>query len=61
MMLKSMINSPMLTTTGVTVACLSMLNSFFELFNPVLTGIFYVASITWLVIQMYYKIKYRKK
>ena len=59
-MINPLLNSPEGQTAGLAVACLSLLNSFFEVFNPVLTGIFYIVSITWLGIQMYYKIKKSK-
>ena len=42
-----------LITTG-------MMNAWFEMFNPILTGIFYLVSITWLFVQIYFKIKYKK-
>ena len=56
----TMINSPEANTLGITTTCLAALNSFFQVFNPLITGLFYIASITWLCIQIYYKIKNRK-
>lgn len=47
-------------TAGIATICISFLNSFFQILNPVLTGIFYIASIGWLIVQIYYKIKYKK-
>jgi hypothetical protein len=54
------INNPETNTVGIVITCLAALNSFFEMFNPLLTGIFYVLSIGWLVVQIYYKIKNKK-
>jgi hypothetical protein len=54
-------NSPEANTLGLATACLTALNSFFQMFNPVLTGIFYLASIAWLITQIYYKIKNKNK
>jgi len=54
------LNNPEANTLGLATTCLAALNSFFQLFNPVLTGIFYIASIGWLVVQIYYKIKGKK-
>jgi hypothetical protein len=48
-------------TAGIATICISFLNSFFQIFNPVLTGLFYIASIGWLIIQIYYKIKNKGK
>jgi hypothetical protein len=56
----AMINSPEANTLGVTATCLAALNSFFQVFNPLITGVFYIASITWLCVQIYYKIKIKK-
>lgn len=55
------VNSPEANVAGFAVACLTALNSFFQMFNPVLTGIFYVASIAWLCVQIYHKVKYKNK
>ena len=49
--------SPELNAMGVATTCIALFNSFFSMLNPVLTGIFYVLSIGWLGIQIYYKIK----
>lgn len=54
------LNNPEANTLGIATTCLAALNSFFQLFNPVLTGIFYIASIGWLIVQIYYKIKGKK-
>lgn len=48
---------PQAQAGGVIVTCLAALNSFFTMFNPVLTGMFYIASIAWLLTQIYYKKK----
>lgn len=50
-----------MNTAGITTTCIAFLNSFFQLFNPVLTGLFYIASIGWLAVQIYYKIKRQGK
>ena len=52
-----MYQSPELNAMGVATTCIALFNSFFSMLNPVLTGIFYVLSIGWLGIQIYYKIK----
>jgi hypothetical protein len=57
----NIVNSPEANAAGVVTTCLTALNSFFQMFNPVLTGIFYVASIAWLVVQIYYKVKNKNK
>ena len=57
----NIMNSPEANAAGVVTKCLTALNSFFQMFNPVLTGIFYVASIAWLVVQIYYKVKNKNK
>ena len=57
----NIMNSPEANAAGVVTTCLTTLNSFFQMFNPVLTGIFYVASIAWLVVQIYYKVKNKNK
>ena len=54
------LNNPEANTLGLIVTCLAALNSFFEMFNPLLTGMFYLLSIGWLVVQIYYKIKNKK-
>lgn len=53
-------NTPGANSLGLVTACLTALNSFFEMFNPVLTGVFYIASIAWLCVQIYYKTKHKK-
>ena len=59
-MILNNLDNPEANTLGLATTCLAALNSFFQLFNPVLTGIFYIASIGWLVVQIYYKIKGKK-
>lgn len=54
------VNTPEANTAGLVTTCLAALNTFFQMFNPVLTGLFYIASIGWLGVQMYYKIKDKK-
>ena len=53
-------NNPQLNTAGATAMCLSALNSFFQVLDPILTGIFYIVSITWLIVQIYHKTKAKK-
>jgi hypothetical protein len=53
--------SPEFNTAGVTTTCIALFNSFFSMLNPVLTGCFYIASIGWLLVQIYYKIKNKGK
>ncbi len=55
--LNKMNNSSELNAAGVATTCIALFNSFFQMLNPVLTGLFYVASIGWLGVQIYYKIK----
>ena len=50
-------STPEANTAGVLTTLVATMNSFFQMFNPVLTGIFYVASIGWLLVQIFYKIK----
>lgn len=59
--LLNVINTPEANTAGLITTCLAALNSFFQMFNPVLTGLFYIASIAWLGVQMYYRIKDKKR
>jgi len=59
--LNKMHQSPELNAAGVTTTCIALFNSFFSMLNPVLTGIFYMASIGWLLVQIYYKIKNKGK
>jgi hypothetical protein len=51
------LNTPELNAAGAATMCLTLLNSVFQMLNPVLTGLFYIASIGWLAVQIYYKIK----
>jgi hypothetical protein len=55
--LNEMNNSTELNAAGVATTCIALFNSFFSMLNPVLTGIFYILSIGWLGVQIYYKIK----
>ena len=55
------VNTPEANTVGLATTCLAALNTFFQMFNPVLTGLFYIASIAWLCVQMYYRIKDKKR
>jgi len=57
----SIINVPAANVAGVTSTAVALSNSVFHMLNPVLTGIFYIASIGWLGVQIYYKIKRRGK
>jgi hypothetical protein len=59
--LNKMHQSPEFNTAGVATTCIALFNSFFSMLNPVLTGIFYMASIGWLLVQIYYKIKNKGK
>jgi hypothetical protein len=59
--LMNIINDPTANTAGGATTVIALLNSVFQMLNPVLTGIFYVASIGWLGVQIYYKIKRRGK
>jgi hypothetical protein len=59
-MILNNLDNPEANTLGLVTTCLAALNSFFQLFNPVLTGIFYIASIGWLVVQIYYKTRGKK-
>ena len=54
------LNTPELNVAGATTTCLTLLNSVFQMLNPVLTGLFYIASIGWLLTQIYFKIKNKK-
>jgi hypothetical protein len=56
----TMMNSSEANALGITTTCLAALNSFFQVFNPVITGLFYIASIIWLCVQIYYKLKIKK-
>lgn len=59
--IESTVNDTTYNTIGATSTTVAFLNSFFQMLNPVLTGIFYVASIGWLGVQIYYKIKNKGK
>ena len=59
--LNKMNDSTELNAAGVATTCIALFNSFFQMLNPVLTGIFYIASIGWLGVQIYYKIKNKGK
>jgi hypothetical protein len=59
--LNKMHQSPELNAAGVTTTCIALFNSFFSMLNPVLTGLFYILSIGWLGVQIYYKIKNKGK
>lgn len=56
-LLNKMHQSDELNAMGVASTCIALFNSFFSMLNPVLTGVFYVLSIGWLGVQIYYKIK----
>lgn len=53
----TILNDPAANTAGGATTVIALMNSVFQMLNPVLTGLFYVASIAWLVVQIYYKIK----
>jgi hypothetical protein len=55
--LNKMHQSNELNAMGVATTCIALFNSFFSMLNPVLTGVFYMLSIGWLGVQIYYKIK----
>jgi hypothetical protein len=59
--LNKMHQSPELNAAGITTTCIALFNSFFSMLNPVLTGLFYILSIGWLGVQIYYKIKNKGK
>lgn len=50
-----------LNSIGAVSTTVAFINSFFQMLNPVLTGLFYVASIGWLLVQIYYKIRNKGK
>ena len=54
------ITDPTANTAGAATTVIAFLNSLFQMLNPVFTGLFYIASICWLGIQIYYKIKNKK-
>jgi hypothetical protein len=49
------------TELGMILISAGMVNSWFQMMNPLLTGLFYIGSIVWLAVQIYFKIKNRKK
>lgn len=55
-----MVNTPQGNAFGFIAVYTAMLNSFFNLLNPVLADIFYLLSITWLAVQIYHKLKKEK-
>lgn len=58
--LLNIITDPAANTAGAAASVIAFTNSLFQMLNPVFTGIFYAVSICWLVVQIYYKIKYKK-
>jgi hypothetical protein len=56
-LLNKMHQSDELNAMGIATTCIALFNSFFSMLNPVLTGVFYILSIGWLGVQIYYKIK----
>ena len=56
-LLNKMHQSDELNAMGVATTCIALFNSFFSMLNPVLPGVFYILSIGWLGVQIYYKIK----
>jgi hypothetical protein len=58
--LMNIINDPTANTAGGAATIIAFMNSFFQMMNPVFTGLFYIASICWLGVQIYYKIKNKK-
>jgi hypothetical protein len=60
-LLNKMQQSDELNAMGVATTCIALFNSFFSMLNPVLTGVFYILSIGWLGVQIYYKIKNKGK
>ena len=55
-----LITDPTANTAGAATTAIAFLNSLFQMLNPVLTGLFYIASMVWLGVQIYYKIKTKK-
>lgn len=55
-----LVNDHVTNTLGAATLGVSFVNSMFQVMNPILTGIFYIGSIVWLGVQIYYKIKYKK-
>ncbi len=54
-------NDTTYNSIGAASTTIAFFNSFFQMLNPVLTGLFYVASIGWLLVQIYYKIRNKGK
>jgi hypothetical protein len=48
------------TELGMVLISAGMINSWFQMMNPLLTGLFYIGSIVWLAVQIYYKLKNKK-
>lgn len=59
--INSTANDTTYNSIGAASTTIAFFNSFFQMLNPVLTGIFYAASIGWLGVQIYYKIKNKGK
>jgi hypothetical protein len=51
------VNDSTTNTVGILSTTVAFVNSFFGMLNPILTAIFYIASIGWLGVQIFYKIK----
>ena len=49
-------NNAELNSIGLAATCLAWFNQFFNIMNPALQFILYSVSITWIIIQIYYKI-----
>ena len=60
-LIDSTANNSTYNSIGATSTTVAFFNSFFQMLNPVLTGLFYVLSMGWLGIQIYYKIKNKGK
>jgi hypothetical protein len=54
-------NNQEMNAMGLTATCLAWLDTFFHVMNPALQFILYSVSITWIIIQIYYKIKSMKR
>jgi hypothetical protein len=54
-------NNSEFNAMGLTATCLAWFNQFFNIMNPALQFILYSVSITWIIIQIYYKIKSMKR
>lgn len=55
--LMNILNDPTANTAGGATTVIALFNSVFQMMNPIFTGLFYIASIGWLGVQIYYKIK----